>query len=191
MKYSPSVHGILQARILEWVSIPFSRGSSRPSIKPVFTVAPALQADSLPLEPQWKESTCQCRRHKRHGFNPWDGKIPGGGHGNPSQYSCMDNSTGTGAWWATVHEGTKSQTRMRNWTHTHRIRVPCISKRTCPSTFILLNLNLLDTKSTHPCHSHQPHWKLFCPDHLLVSQRIIFHLYHTFLFCFVPFYFFH
>ena len=33
MDYSPggsSVHGILQARILEWVAIPFSRGSSRP-----------------------------------------------------------------------------------------------------------------------------------------------------------------
>ena len=27
----PSVHGILQARILEWVAIPFSRGSSQPS----------------------------------------------------------------------------------------------------------------------------------------------------------------
>ena len=33
MDYSPpgsSVHGILQARILEWVAIPFSRGSSQP-----------------------------------------------------------------------------------------------------------------------------------------------------------------
>ena len=33
MNYSPpgsSVHGILQARILEWVAIPFSRGSSQP-----------------------------------------------------------------------------------------------------------------------------------------------------------------
>ena len=39
-----SVHGILQARILEWVDIPFSRGSSWPR-------APALQADSLPSEP--------------------------------------------------------------------------------------------------------------------------------------------
>ena len=29
-----SVHGILQARILEWVAIPFSRGSSQPGIKP-------------------------------------------------------------------------------------------------------------------------------------------------------------
>jgi len=26
----PSVHGILQARILEWVAVPFSRGSSQP-----------------------------------------------------------------------------------------------------------------------------------------------------------------
>ena len=40
-----SVEGILQARILEWVVIPFSRGSSRPRDQPRF---PALQADSLP-----------------------------------------------------------------------------------------------------------------------------------------------
>ena len=30
-----------------------------------------------------KESTCQCRRHKRRGFDPWVRKIPGGGSGNP------------------------------------------------------------------------------------------------------------
>ena len=46
------VHGILQARILEWVDIPFSRGSSpNPGIKPR---SPALQADSFPAEPQGK-----------------------------------------------------------------------------------------------------------------------------------------
>ena len=43
-----SIHGILQARILEWVAIPFSRGSSRPRDWPG---SPALQADSLPSEP--------------------------------------------------------------------------------------------------------------------------------------------
>ena len=37
-----SVYGILQARILEWVAFPFSRGSSHPGIKPR---SPALQAD--------------------------------------------------------------------------------------------------------------------------------------------------
>ena len=36
-----SVHGILQARILEWVAIPFSRGPSHPGIEPA---SPALQA---------------------------------------------------------------------------------------------------------------------------------------------------
>ena len=44
---SPSgsyVHGILQARILEWVAIPFSRGTSQPGIK---LRSPTLQADSL------------------------------------------------------------------------------------------------------------------------------------------------
>ena len=46
-----SVHGILQARILEWVAIPFSRGSSRLEMEPRF---PALQADSLPSEPPGK-----------------------------------------------------------------------------------------------------------------------------------------
>ena len=30
-----------------------------------------------------KEPTCQCRRHKRHGFNPWVRKIPWKRHGNP------------------------------------------------------------------------------------------------------------
>ena len=46
-----SVHGILQARILEWVAIPFSRGFSRHRIKPR---SPALQVDSLPSEPPGK-----------------------------------------------------------------------------------------------------------------------------------------
>ena len=42
-----TVHGILQARVLEWVAFPFSRGSSQPR-------SPAMQADSLPAEPQGK-----------------------------------------------------------------------------------------------------------------------------------------
>ena len=46
-----TVHGILQARILEWVAVPFSRGSSQSRIKPR---SPALQVDSLPAEPPGK-----------------------------------------------------------------------------------------------------------------------------------------
>ena len=43
-----SVHGISQARILEWVAISSSKGSSCPGIKPG---SPALQMDSFPIEP--------------------------------------------------------------------------------------------------------------------------------------------
>ena len=45
-----TIHGILQARILEWVAFPFSRESSQ-GIEPR---SPALQVDSLPAEPQGK-----------------------------------------------------------------------------------------------------------------------------------------
>ena len=44
-----SVHGISQARILEWVVMPSSRGFPDPGIEPE---APALQVDSLPLSHQ-------------------------------------------------------------------------------------------------------------------------------------------
>ena len=46
-----SLHRILQARILEWVAIPFSRGSPDPGTEPG---SPALQADSLKSEPPGK-----------------------------------------------------------------------------------------------------------------------------------------
>ena len=42
-----TVHGILQARVLWWIAIPFSRALPDPGIKPE---DPALQADSLPCE---------------------------------------------------------------------------------------------------------------------------------------------
>ena len=50
----PSVHGIFQARILEWVAIPFSRDLPYPWIKPG---SPALQVDSLLSEPVGKPTT--------------------------------------------------------------------------------------------------------------------------------------
>ena len=41
-------------------------------------------------------------QHRRHRFDPWVRKIPGGGHGNPLQYSCLENATDRGAWQAIV-----------------------------------------------------------------------------------------
>ena len=37
------------------------------------------------------------------GLIPGSGRSPGGGHGNPLQYSCLENLMDRGAWWATVH----------------------------------------------------------------------------------------
>ena len=43
------------------------------------------------------------------GSIPGLGRSPGEGNGNPLPYSCLENSMDRGAWWATVHELTKSQ----------------------------------------------------------------------------------
>ena len=45
-----SVHGVSQARIPEWVSMPFSKGSSHPGSEPESALSAALRANSLPTE---------------------------------------------------------------------------------------------------------------------------------------------
>ena len=44
------------------------------------------------------------------GSIPGSGRSPGGGNGNPLQYSFLENPMDRRAWWATVHGVTKSQT---------------------------------------------------------------------------------
>ena len=79
-----------------------------------------------------KEPACQCRRHKRHGFDPWIGKIPwrrvwqptlvflpGESHG---QRSLVGYIQSMGAWWATVHgvtelDMTEPSSRDIHWTY--------------------------------------------------------------------------
>ena len=60
-----------------------------------------------------KEPACQCRGHKSASSVPGSGRSPGGGHGNPLQYSCLENPMDRGAWRATVHGVTQSQTRLK------------------------------------------------------------------------------
>ena len=50
------------------------------------------------------------------GSVPGLGRSPGGGHGNPLQYSCLENPMDGGAWWATVHGVAKSRTQLSNLT---------------------------------------------------------------------------
>ena len=47
------------------------------------------------------------------GSSPGLGRSPGGGHGNPIQYSCLENLMDRGAWQDTVHRVAKSETRLR------------------------------------------------------------------------------
>ena len=44
------------------------------------------------------------------GSSPGSGRSPGGGHGNPLQYSCLDNHMDRGAWWAAVHKVSSDMT---------------------------------------------------------------------------------
>jgi len=47
------------------------------------------------------------------GSIPGLGRSPGGGHGNPLQYSCLENPMDRGAWRATVHRVAKGQTQLK------------------------------------------------------------------------------
>ena len=118
-----SVHGISQARILYWVAMPSSRGSSLPEDWThlsctglwFFTTEPLGKPNSsLTFLILWKgspggatgkEPAYQCSSHKRHGLNPGLGKSPRGGRGNPLQCSCLENPMNRGAWRAIAHGG--------------------------------------------------------------------------------------
>ena len=58
-----------------------------------------------------KESTCQSKICE---FNLGVRKIPWRRAWQPLQYSCLENPIDRGAWWATVHSVTKSQTQLND-----------------------------------------------------------------------------
>ena len=76
------------------------------------------------------------------------GRSPGGGHGNPLQYSNLENPTDRGAWWATVHGVARSQSDMPETTEparthttlamissTHSLFYRAFKVLSCPITF--------------------------------------------------------
>ena len=79
------------------------------------------------------------------GLIPGVGRSPGGGHGNPPQYSCLENPMDRGAWWVTVHRVAKSRTWLK-WPSTHTSppvhagtglgSVPCHHLVTTPLKFL-------------------------------------------------------
>ena len=58
------------------------------------------------------------------GSIPGLGRSPGGGHGNPLLYTCLENPMDRGVWQATIHMIAKSQTRLSNLAHMHSCMVP-------------------------------------------------------------------
>ena len=56
-----------------------------------------------------RESTCNAGNL---GSVPGLGRSPGGGHGNPFWYSCLENPHGQRSWWTTVHGVAKSQIQL-------------------------------------------------------------------------------
>ena len=100
------VHGILQARTLEWVAIPFFRG--------IFLTQGSnsgllQQSFGFPGGSDCKESACS---GGDLGSISGSRKSPGKESGNSLQYSGLEDSMGRGDWKAPVHGVTKSQTQL-------------------------------------------------------------------------------
>ena len=100
-----SVHGILQARILEWVAISLSRGSSWPRDRTqVSHIAGRFFTN-------WAMREAQKGMLWLHGPGmqetlssiPGSGRSAGEGNGHPLQYSCLKNPMDRGVWRAIVH----------------------------------------------------------------------------------------
>ena len=62
----------------------------------------------LPCWLSGKESACNAGATGDPGVIPGLGRSPGGGHGNPFRFSCLENLMGRGTWWAAVHRVAKS-----------------------------------------------------------------------------------
>ena len=77
------------------------------------------------------------------------GRSPGEGHGNPLQYSCLENPMDRGAWWATVHGVAKSQTQLKQLSTHDRVSQPLIIN-------LFLERDLCPTGSVSPENRNTP-----------------------------------
>ena len=74
------------------------------------------------------------------GSIPGLGRSPGGGHGNPLQYSCLENPMDREAWWATIYRVPESQT----WLKWRSMQASRFSSIICKKA-VLFPLNCLGT----------------------------------------------
>ena len=78
------------------------------------------------------------------GSTPGSRRSPGGGHGNPLQYSCLENPMDRGAWRATVHRLTKSWTRLKRL-NTHTCMVKARGEKMAPDSLVKIHLKVRTT----------------------------------------------
>ena len=62
----------------------------------------AVNENSFPSGSVVKNTPANAGRPERRRFDPWVGKTPGEGNGNPLEYYCLGNTMDRGAWQATV-----------------------------------------------------------------------------------------
>ena len=126
------IHGIFQARILEWAAVSFFKGLLR-----------------------WlsgKESASSSGAAGETGSIPGWGKSRRGGNGNPLQYSCLENPMDRGVWQGTVHRVTKNRTQLKQLsTHSHTRACDLGLKPETDFVFYLCSLSSL--------HSNRTFWR--------------------------------
>ena len=88
---------------------------------------------------------------------PGSGRAPGGGHDNPLQYSCLENSIDKGAWWATVHGVAKSQKWLKQQhASTNETRNVCGRSEYDATSFTSAKVNHISEQHPNPrCHSNE------------------------------------
>ena len=82
-----------------------------------------IEKQGFPGGASGKEAPTNAGDIRDAGLIPGPGRSPEEGHGNPLQYSCLENLMDRGAWQAAVHRVTKSRTRLKQLrTHANRKR---------------------------------------------------------------------
>ena len=119
-----AIHGILQARVLEWGAIAFSIGDSYSECWALF-FSPHSISGFLGLAVV-KNMPANAGDAGDLSLIPGSGRPPGEGNGNPLQYSCLENFMDRGAWWVPVHGVPNSWTWLSM--HAHSILLGNIFK---------------------------------------------------------------
>ena len=132
LKFS-STEGLLVA---ERASVEAPRAAGPPSLSR--TIQPRLIRWGVFVAPIYIDHTTAVRvevsRRRSSARTPGSGRSPGEGNGFPPQYSCLENSMDTGAWWATVHGIAKNRARLSDWLF---LRTKNISRKSFGKLMIL------------------------------------------------------